>query len=318
MNELTQRGIAALKAGDRAAARKLFASALQQDSQDAKIWLWLAASVDTEGQQIDCLRQVLRLDPGNELASKRLSLLLNQLKAASAPPTAAGTPAPETQNHLATEQKKAEEQPADGSEDTHPPAESPVSSQPLRAADYLARKQESATVGEAPAAEEIHEKAPVIFKTRPSQVPALLGFWVIFFGVIIVGGQLAPLRYIGLAFSAGLWLILEISVLYVVIQNFRTRYELTEESLNLRSAPLARRLKVTLRKGGWLNIPILDIVHLETRRSRFQQLIGTGDILLDAAVNGVLTQLQLRSIPDLDKRARQIKSLMEEQDHVAV
>jgi hypothetical protein len=231
---------------------------------------------------------------------------LNKPKPAAAPP-----PVPEAQTNLADEAAQSEKS-------EEPAAESLATNQPLRAADYLARKQEKVAAGKAPAAEEIHEKAPVIFKTRPSQVPALVGFWVIFFGAVIVGAQLAPLRFLGLAIAGGLWLILEISVLYVVIQNSHTRYELTEESLNLRSKPLARRLKVTLRKGGWLNIPILDIVHLETHRSRFQQLIGTGDILLDAAVNGVLTRLQLRSIPDLEKRARQIKSLMGEQDHVAV
>jgi hypothetical protein len=194
----------------------------------------------------------------------------------------------------------------------------PAVPQPLRAADYLARIQEKEAIGEAPVAEEIHQKAPVIFKARPSQVPALIAFWVIFFGAVLVGVQLAPLGYLGLAISAGMGLTLEIAVFYVVIRNFRTRYHLTEESLDLRSQPLARRLNRKLRYGEWLIIPISDIAHLETRRSRFQELTGTGDILLDAAVNGVLTRLKLRSISDLEKRVRQIKSLMEEQDHVAM
>jgi hypothetical protein len=296
--------------------------------------LGLSAAVETTGQQIDCLRQVLRIEPGNDVAAKGLAILMNQAKpapaasSAAAAPPAAVTPAPQSQEEPeeveTPEEASAEQatQPDEAYEDrlsniAVPPVETPTVFQPLRASDYLAIKQEKVAIGEAPA-EEIQESAPVVFKARPSQVSALLAFWIFFFGAVIVGVQLAPLSYLGLAIAAGLWLILEIVVLYVIVFNFRTQYELTGQSLNLRSQLLARRQKVPLGKGEWLKIPLPDIVHLETRQSWFQELIGTGDILLDAAVNGVLTRLRIRSIPELDKRVNQIKSLMEVQDHVAV
>jgi hypothetical protein len=78
MNELTQRGIEALRSGDRSAARLLLGAALKQDPNDATAWLWLTGALESEAERIQCLKQVLRIDPENAAASRGLALLLGQ------------------------------------------------------------------------------------------------------------------------------------------------------------------------------------------------------------------------------------------------
>jgi hypothetical protein len=76
MNELTQQGINAFKAGVKAKAQQLLRQALQQDSKDVQAWLWLSAAVDTDQERIECLQNVLRIDPDNQAASKGIAQLI--------------------------------------------------------------------------------------------------------------------------------------------------------------------------------------------------------------------------------------------------
>lgn len=59
MNELTNRGIEALKSGDKLEARRLLSLAVQQNSQDEIAWLWLSGVVESDEERIRCLHQVL-------------------------------------------------------------------------------------------------------------------------------------------------------------------------------------------------------------------------------------------------------------------
>lgn len=61
---LTERGIAALRAGDREAARALLAAAVRRRPDDARAWLWLSGAVSDPAAQRYCLERVLALDPG--------------------------------------------------------------------------------------------------------------------------------------------------------------------------------------------------------------------------------------------------------------
>lgn len=75
MNQLTQQGITALRAGKKAEARQFFKEAIQVDQKDTQAWLWLAAAVDTDREKINCLQMVLRLDPDNQSARNELARL---------------------------------------------------------------------------------------------------------------------------------------------------------------------------------------------------------------------------------------------------
>ena len=70
MNQLTQEGVAALKAGDKERAQKLFVAALEEDNDDLQAWLWLSGAVESDVDRLECLEQVLRIDPLHALASK--------------------------------------------------------------------------------------------------------------------------------------------------------------------------------------------------------------------------------------------------------
>jgi hypothetical protein len=75
MNILTQQGIQALKAGDKARATQLFDQALEQDPRDIQAWMWLSAAVDSDEERILCLEQVLLIDPNNSVAQRGLAKL---------------------------------------------------------------------------------------------------------------------------------------------------------------------------------------------------------------------------------------------------
>src|SRR5512135_3270270 len=94
MNELTQQGIAALKSGDRAAARQLLTAAIKQDSGDVTAWLWLTGTLEKDEERIACLRKVLQLDPNNQAAARGLAQITERRAAQQAQ---AVTPAPQVQ-----------------------------------------------------------------------------------------------------------------------------------------------------------------------------------------------------------------------------
>lgn len=72
---LTARGIAALRAGDRAAARALLAAAVREDPADALAWLWLSGALDDPAAQRQCLERALALDPACAPARAGLAAL---------------------------------------------------------------------------------------------------------------------------------------------------------------------------------------------------------------------------------------------------
>lgn len=347
MNDLTLRGINALKANDRASARKFLAAALQQDQNDASAWLWLAAAVDTPGQRIDCLRQVLKIDPNNQAAIKGLAAL-----GATATPVDTAQPVVEK----AEEQPPApaEQQPIPGQSNAAPAflplddlramaeasyADEPAEEQPepVEPSERLQTQIVTEQASELPSASftppaavapvvsyspppragTSEENARKIFNVRPSNIPAVLAFWLFFFGSLFLGGQInalnpggtfqegpwegMPFALFGMLFSLGLGLALTVVVMYVVLRNARTHYELTSASLTL---PF---------RGKRARIPIHEIYSVDCRQSFFQKLYGAGDVLLDAAVKGELAHVRLRSVPGCHKRVEEIAYLM--RDH---
>jgi hypothetical protein len=70
-----KQGIAALKAGQKAEARRLLAQVVQQDKNNETAWLWLSGAVDTDRERIHCLRETLRINPNNEHARRGLEKL---------------------------------------------------------------------------------------------------------------------------------------------------------------------------------------------------------------------------------------------------
>lgn len=79
MNQtLTQQGITALRKGDIIQARQLLEAATYYNPLDIQAWLWLSGAVSTDAERVACLQQVLRLDPGNAVATQGLAQLASR------------------------------------------------------------------------------------------------------------------------------------------------------------------------------------------------------------------------------------------------
>jgi hypothetical protein len=78
-DDLLQRGIAALKAGDKAEARRLFGRIIRQNPRDDQAWLWMSGAVDTAQECLTCLNKVLEINPHNEIAQRGLDALQKRL-----------------------------------------------------------------------------------------------------------------------------------------------------------------------------------------------------------------------------------------------
>ncbi|MDD3827798.1 MAG: hypothetical protein PHY79_17675 [Anaerolineae bacterium] len=68
-------GIAAARAGDRPAARRLLAEAARRDPTSEMAWLWLSGVLDTAQGRSHCLKKVLEINPANEVARRGLQVL---------------------------------------------------------------------------------------------------------------------------------------------------------------------------------------------------------------------------------------------------
>ncbi len=68
----TQRGIDALKAGDKRKARRLFSELVRENANNPAAWWYLAASVEHVEEQVRCLEHVVRLRPDHEEARAML------------------------------------------------------------------------------------------------------------------------------------------------------------------------------------------------------------------------------------------------------
>lgn len=74
--QLTQEGIAALKAGDKARAYDLLSRALAIDSANQQAWLWLSGAVTDYAERRGCLEQAVAIDPNSDAGQRAARGLL--------------------------------------------------------------------------------------------------------------------------------------------------------------------------------------------------------------------------------------------------
>lgn len=311
MNELTQRGIAALKAGDREAARRWLSAAVQQNPSDVQAWMWLSGAVERDKERYDCLRQVLRLDPANQNAARGLAQIL------------------ERSPHLRKPPQKSQPQTtaADGEVVYAPPVEMAVEADLLdRAVSVVAQQAgehaslpisqaSQAPRGPQPPQREkpvIHAIPPrrpkqqfttqrTIFRARPSLVPVVLYFWLVIltlYGLMFLLGEYITIVFPAVAALAGVCFLM---VIYLLARISSTRYELSNQQL------------VVPWQGRRVAVGLPAIFNVRTHQTAMQKLIGCGDVAIDAGVNGILNTLYMRNIPQAQQRAEQIRALVREQ-----
>ena len=66
-------GIEAVKAGRKDNARQLLAAAIKQDPNSEQAWGWFYNVCNNDEERTKCLKEVLRINPSNEVARKKLA-----------------------------------------------------------------------------------------------------------------------------------------------------------------------------------------------------------------------------------------------------
>lgn len=85
LDDLLQKGIRAARRGHQEPARQLLSQVIQANPDSEEAWLWLARVIDQPEQRVQCLQQVLRLNPNNQWAAGQLA----ELPAAGSTPSLA-------------------------------------------------------------------------------------------------------------------------------------------------------------------------------------------------------------------------------------
>lgn len=87
MSTKLERAIATIKAGDKAAGRKLLIKILESDENNELAWLWLTQTGIPLPEQIECLERVLEINPNNQDAQRGLPKLKARLAKQNQPRT---------------------------------------------------------------------------------------------------------------------------------------------------------------------------------------------------------------------------------------
>ena len=294
MKELTQQGISALKTGDRAAARRILAAAVRQSPDDAQAWLWLSAAVEHDQERLDCLRQVLRIEPGNAKASQGIELLQRRQSRGiekAADETVHPQP-PIAESRAPVEPEQLPEPPTIL-------AEQPVEGEPI---GKVAQSPdvEAFSIPPAPLRTSLpFETGERIFRLRPSIAPTLVLFWVLILGIWLMN----TIIHESFAFTLTLTLlvcgVLAVLLSYVIFKQLTTRYELTPQGLRL---PY---------QGKPTQVPTHLIFQVDCAQGPMQKVFGIGDICIEAGINGRLTRVHLRNLPKYQQHAQQISALID-------
>jgi hypothetical protein len=72
---LLREAVAAVKKGDRAVARTLLREIVHGDPRNPQAWLWMAGVAESVAEVTHCLEKVLEVEPDNQMANERLSML---------------------------------------------------------------------------------------------------------------------------------------------------------------------------------------------------------------------------------------------------
>ncbi len=83
LSAYTQKGIAAMKAGNYNLARQFFERAIDENPDDETAWLWMSSIVHTPGEKREYLKRVLEINPHNAAAKRGLEVLGPDLGAPS-------------------------------------------------------------------------------------------------------------------------------------------------------------------------------------------------------------------------------------------
>ncbi|MCZ7551072.1 MAG: hypothetical protein B6D39_13225 [Anaerolineae bacterium UTCFX2] len=79
MDDLLQQGITAYRAGKRDEARRIFIVVIKQNQNSERAWGWMYNVCNNDQERIQCLQQILRINPENEKANQLFNKLTSDL-----------------------------------------------------------------------------------------------------------------------------------------------------------------------------------------------------------------------------------------------
>lgn len=146
----------------------------------------------------------------------------------------------------------------------------------------------------------------VVFESRPSFVPFVIGSGLILLIIGFVGGIFSALigdNQIFLILFWGLLCIMSIwafgKIFFALLNAIVTRYTLTTRHLIVQSGVFSRSKKT---------IPISKIQDVSSHQLFLFRPFGIGDVIVESA--GEWGQTKLRALPHCDKRSKQILKLV--------
>jgi len=74
-----QNAISLIKSGHKEEAQTILIQILEDDPQNEKAWIWMSAVVDTDEMRLECLDEVLKINPNNQAAQKGAAKLREKL-----------------------------------------------------------------------------------------------------------------------------------------------------------------------------------------------------------------------------------------------
>jgi len=75
LEEMLNHGIAAVKAGKMQEAQDWLVALLQIDRYNEQGWLWLSGAADNDQDRLECIQEVLKINPDNVFAQRGLAAL---------------------------------------------------------------------------------------------------------------------------------------------------------------------------------------------------------------------------------------------------
>ena len=312
MNQLTQDGIAALKAGDKTRAQQLLMAALKENENDLHAWLWLSGAVENDIDRLECLQQVLRIDPAHALAAKGVAQL--KARGVQLPEPAAELPvavqadmgrepeiAPEpvVKEDTAATEERVEEQ-----GDIEPETVTTVSA--LTEPEEVEPREKTQPLKieeDEPAEQRPFEK--IILKTKPSIVPVLLVGILIALAFVALVSLLYPkvLEISSLDPTILFMAMLVILALIIgaiavrVLQHLFTSYILTNRRLIVEDSLVSRAQK---------SLPLEKIQGISYRQNFLERIFGLGSVML--AANGESGPIHLHDIKNYLDLAERIEA----------
>lgn len=306
MNPLTQDGIAALKAGDKERAQKLFVAALQEDGDDLQAWLWLSGAVESDSDRLECLEQVLRIDPTHALASKGAA----KLRARGVkPPEPVVQPQEEAFSETFEEFEPSLEERLFGEEEQAEGAE--LEEVTTLASIGLAEEEprEKTQPVKVESGEQIERSAEkILLKVKPSLMPVLVIGILIIALVVILVALIFPWAVVRVSVNPNLLFMsmlvvvaLTIAAVTVrVLQQQFTAFILTNRRLIVEDSLVSRAQK---------SLSLDKIQGISYRQNFIERIFGLGTVML--AANGENGPIHMQDLKEYIRLAERIEAAVE-------